>query len=91
LGQQTTDWTMSGVAACFEGFGSDRGEVRRGPGGGFRALDYDGVAGEDGGDYGADEIVERIAVSTLAAFVSYILMFVTHFQLTQAATTPSGS
>jgi hypothetical protein len=46
------------VTAGFERAGCDGGEVRGGPGGGFGALDYDGVAGEDGRDDGADEVVE---------------------------------
>ena len=40
---------VRGVAARFEGAGCDGGEVCGRPGGGFGALDYDGVAGEDGG------------------------------------------
>ena len=46
------------MTAGFEGASSDRGEVRRGPGGGFRALDNDGVAGEDGGYDWTYKIVE---------------------------------
>jgi hypothetical protein len=46
------------VTAGFEGTGSDGGKVRRGPSGGFGALDDDGIAGEDGGYDGTDEVVE---------------------------------
>jgi len=49
---------IGGVTAGFEGTGCDGGEVCGGPGGGFRALDYDGVAGEDGGYDWTDEVVE---------------------------------
>jgi hypothetical protein len=51
------------VAASLEGARCNGGEVGGGPGGGFGTFDYDGVAGEDGGYYGADEVVELGVVS----------------------------
>jgi len=55
------------VSAGDEGAGSDGGEVGGRPGGGFRAFDYDSVAGEDGGDDGADEVVELDVISWYAS------------------------
>lgn len=49
---------VGGVAANFEGACSNRREVRRRPGRSFRAFDDDGVAGEDGGYNGVDEVVK---------------------------------
>lgn len=96
---------VGGVAAYFEGFGCDGGKVVGGPGGGFGTFDDDGIAGEDGGDDGADEVVELDLLDFRAFqynmwslqdswYMSVVLLLKgdkTHFQLTQAATTPSGS
>jgi hypothetical protein len=49
---------IRGMTAGFEGASSDRGEVGGGPCGGFGALDYDGIASEDRGYDGTDEVVK---------------------------------
>lgn len=46
------------VAAGGEGGVQDRGEVEGGPGGGFGGFEDYGVAGEEGGDGGGEEVVE---------------------------------
>jgi len=46
------------VPAGAEGGFRDRDEIALGPGGAFRAFEDDGVASEEGGDYGAQEVVE---------------------------------
>jgi len=46
------------VPAGAEGGLRDRGEVALGPGGAFGAFEDDGVAGEEGGYYRAQEVVE---------------------------------
>ena len=51
------------MPAGAEGGLRDRGEVALGPGGAFRAFEDDGVAGEEGGDYGAQEVMELLEVS----------------------------
>ena len=46
------------MSAGAEGRLRDRGEVALGPGGAFGAFEDDGVAGEEGGYYRAQEVVE---------------------------------
>lgn len=46
------------MPAGAEGGLRDRGEVALGPGGAFGAFEDDGVAGEEGGYYRAQEVVE---------------------------------
>jgi len=49
---------VGGMATGDERGCCDGGEVAAGPGGGFGALDDDGVAGEESCDYGGYEVVE---------------------------------
>lgn len=56
-------YDAGGVAAGNEGGGSDRCEVCGGPGGGFGAFNYDGIASEDGGYDWRNEVVKWIALT----------------------------
>ena len=49
---------VRGVPACREGAARDGGEVVCRPGGLFAGFEENGGAGEEGGDYGAEEVVE---------------------------------
>lgn len=51
---------MGGVVAGEEGVPGDGGEVVGAPGGLFGGFDEDGVAAEEGGDDGGDEVVELV-------------------------------